>query len=252
MQSVNRGPVPVTVQSSICIPGRTEVITHGNFLKSSKDQLGMASPLLGSDKPLCKLLPVYAVCQAQDRNIPVRLMNTSNVDAELQAGQKVGEFCPVVEVLCSDQVSLSQSDDLHLSCGTLSQSDIAHQLEECSSSSVSVKDKTAILQTLVSFSDVFDDSLGHINVLQHKIDTGSAPPIRQYPSRLPYAYREEAKNQVSDMLRQGVIQPSSSPWASPIVLVKKKDGKYRFCIDYRKLNSVTKKDAHPLPRVDDP
>ena len=103
----------------------------------------------------------------------------------------------------------------------------------------------------MQFSDVFDESLGHTYVIQHHIDTGSAPPICQYPRRLPYAYREEAKQQITDMLQQGVIQPSHSPWASPIVLVNKKDGKYQFCIDYRKLNEVTKKDAHPLPRVDD-
>ena len=53
------------------------------------------------------------------------------------------------------------------------------------------------------------------------------------------------------MLDQGVIQPSVTPWASPIVLVRKKDGKYRFCVEYRKLNSVPKRDARPLPRVDD-
>ena len=56
---------------------------------------------------------------------------------------------------------------------------------------------------------------------------------------------------MQDILNQGVIQPSCSPWATPIVLVKKKDGSYRFCVDYRKLNSIPKKDAHPLPRVDD-
>ena len=112
-------------------------------------------------------------------------------------------------------------------------------------------ERNALLTTLLRYADVFEHSLGHTTVVRHKIDTGDSPPIRQRPRRLPYAYRKETDDQIRDMLDQGVIQPSISPWASPIVLVRKKDGKYRFCVDYRKLNSVTKRDARPLPRVDD-
>lgn len=63
--------------------------------------------------------------------------------------------------------------------------------------------------------------------------------------------REVADREVAKMLSQGIIEPSDGPWCFPIVLMKKKDGSVRVCIDYRKLNEVTKKDAHPLPRIDD-
>ena len=68
---------------------------------------------------------------------------------------------------------------------------------------------------------------------------------------MPFALRTEVDQMVSDMLQQGVIEPSSSLWASPVVLVRKKDGGMRFCVDYHKLNHATKLDEFPLPRIDD-
>jgi hypothetical protein len=76
-------------------------------------------------------------------------------------------------------------------------------------------------------------------------------PIKPLPRRLPNALRPVVEEQVSEMLENQVIKPSNSPWASPIVLVRKKDGDWRFCIDFRKLNEVTVKDAFPLPQVAD-
>ena len=85
----------------------------------------------------------------------------------------------------------------------------------------------------------------------HKINTGRSTPIKQRPRRLPYAYRDEAEQQIQEMLANGIITPSVSPWSSPIVLVRKKNGDLRFCVDYRKLNQITVNDSHPLPLISD-
>ena len=87
--------------------------------------------------------------------------------------------------------------------------------------------------------------------MTHSIDTGEHRPIRQPVRRTPFALRGKIEEMVQEMLQQGVIEPSWSPWASPIVLVKRKDGGVRFCVDYRKLNAVTKLNEFPLPRIDD-
>ena len=93
--------------------------------------------------------------------------------------------------------------------------------------------------------------LGRTSLVQHRINTGDTTPIRQTPRRPPLSKQEEISRLVQDMLTEGVIEPSSSTWSSPVVLVAKKDGGLCFCVDYRRLNDVTKKDCYPLPRVDD-
>ena len=82
------------------------------------------------------------------------------------------------------------------------------------------------------------------------IDTGDAEPIRQKPYRIPYPKRKEVSKQIKTMLDAEIIQPSQSRWASPLVLVPKPDGSIRICIDYRKLNAVTKVWSYPIPHVD--
>ena len=96
-----------------------------------------------------------------------------------------------------------------------------------------------------------DGERGETVMVQMEIDTGSSGLKRQPARRIPFAARQEIACQLCSMQDQGVIHPSSSPCASPVVLVRKKDGSLRFCVDSQDLNSVTKSDTFPLPCVDD-
>ena len=95
-----------------------------------------------------------------------------------------------------------------------------------------------------------DNSFGEINGVEHRIHT-TGGPLRQQPYRTGPRMREEERKEVERMLSMKVIEPSTSEWAAPVVLVPKPDGSMRFCIDYRKLNSITERDMYPLPRMDD-
>ena len=112
-----------------------------------------------------------------------------------------------------------------------------------------------IRKVLKAYEDVFSPKNTPVQVAQSLppavVDTGDHEPIRQKGYRLPFSKRQQAEQCINEMLRDGVIRPSDSPWASPITLVPKKDGTTRFCVDYRKLNSITRKDSHPLPNIQD-
>ncbi|XP_018496364.1 uncharacterized protein LOC108864704 [Galendromus occidentalis] len=95
------------------------------------------------------------------------------------------------------------------------------------------------------------DNLSCTGLVQHTIPTGDTPPIAFPARRVAPVQRQTITKEVDGMLSSGIIEPSSSPWAAPVVLVKKKDGSIRFCVDYRKLNTVTKRDVYPLPRIED-
>ena len=100
------------------------------------------------------------------------------------------------------------------------------------------------------------EELRHAKVkYRHHIDTQDAKPIKQAPYRLPPHYKQWVRDEIQELLKTGIIRHSKSPWSSPIVLIPKKDGAGglapRMCIDYRNLNGVTVRDAHPIPRISD-
>ena len=107
---------------------------------------------------------------------------------------------------------------------------------------------------LLKHSAVFskeEGDLGCTNIIQHQIPLLDTTPIRQRYRRLPPSQYEIVKAHIGGLLDTGVIRPSCSPYSSPIVVVQKRDGNIRLCVDYRQLNARTRKDAFPLPRIDE-
>ena len=105
---------------------------------------------------------------------------------------------------------------------------------------------------LKQFADVFsgpNEPNGFCNTAPLQIIT-QGEAVHQRPYRAPLTKRQEISKAIDGMLAEGIIRPSSSPWASPVTLVPKKDGSTRFCVDFRKLNLVTQHDRYPIPRID--
>ncbi|XP_072182290.1 uncharacterized protein [Diadema setosum] len=101
------------------------------------------------------------------------------------------------------------------------------------------------------FRETLSSIPGRTNILQHEVETTSERPVRQRAYRLPHSVKETVKRELDEMLKMGIIQESASPYASPIVLVTKKDQSMRLCVDYRKLNEITVFDSYPIPNIEE-
>ncbi len=93
--------------------------------------------------------------------------------------------------------------------------------------------------------------LSGTNLVRHKINIGNAPPQRSRCYNHPPKVREEIQRQVNELFENDIIEPSNSVWQSPVILVKKKNGQFRMCVDLRKVNAVTEKISFPLMRMQD-
>ena len=113
--------------------------------------------------------------------------------------------------------------------------------------------KEALNALLMKYHRAFGKHLevGRTDKVLHSIDTGDAQPFKIPYRRLPLKKKKVAEESIAEQLVQGLIVPSTSPWSSPVCMVTKKDDTIRFCVDYRKLNGLTKKNCYPLPRIDE-
>ena len=123
------------------------------------------------------------------------------------------------------------------------------------SSSTLNDDQKVQLNTLLNkYSDLFANhsyDLGRTHLASHEISVEKAAPVKQRPYRVSHVNKPKIQQHLQDMLQHDIIGPSQSPWSSPVIIIGKKDGGNRFVVDYRQLNSITRKDSYPLPRIDD-
>ena len=131
----------------------------------------------------------------------------------------------------------------------LDHENLNHEKEDTHIKQTSHQMELEILKSL--FKDVLQDVPRRTTLVHHKIPTQDVPPIRLPPYRLAHHSKEFLRAEIQTLLKQGIIESSSSPWAALIVLVAKKDGSLRICVDYRKLNAITIGYPYPLPHIEE-
>ncbi|CAC5395871.1 unnamed protein product [Mytilus coruscus] len=132
--------------------------------------------------------------------------------------------------------------------------ELLKNLYDESSEELSNEQQEMLQKLLLKHNNLFfktSQDIGNISIVEHTIDTGDAKPIKLRPYRIPLSKKLDAEEEIRKMADIGIIEPSSSAWCAPIVMVTKKNGSIRFCCDFRKINHLTIKNYQPLPRIDD-
>ena len=177
----------------------------------------------------------------KNRNIPVMIVNNTNKTYKIRKGCVLAKLEKI-------------EDEPVMSLNEVVKQD--RKVQPLSFEEINVPEQYAdkIKEVLTRNSDIFaekDSELGHTNATKMKIDTSDHPPIKLRPYRAPLNNRRVIDEAIDEMLSAKVIERSSSPWSFPVVIVDKKDGSKRFCVDFRKLNAITKPISYPLPLIDD-
>ena len=200
--------------------------------------------------------------------VPVLLINHTNRYITLTAGTVVAQIEPIassafIHSFSPDDSSSSPCVTVRKQSTSAAESSLGSKpavpehltsLLENSSKGLSTPETQALASLLSEFRDVFaesDSDLGCFPDLKHTIDTGDAAPIKERMRRTPLGFEHEEDKHLDNMLRNHIIRPSNSPWSAAPVLIRKRDGSVRWCLDYRRLNDVTRKDLFPLPLIEE-
>ena len=236
----------------VAIHGRTGLLLMGYKLNMMTHGLEKKSPQL----PLgVKVLSCYATLTMGSNRITVVLRNNTNEWVEVQKGVPIARMVTANMISPADLVSSPvKTSDL----GRMSEEERQQMLfEKLDLSGLETWDAKAAKQVkslLAEYHDLLSLEKNKIRctkAAEHVIELKDhdATPFKERFRRIPPRQVDEVREHLKLMLDAGAIQLSNSPWCNAVVLVRKKDGSLRFCIDFRRLNSLTKKDSHPLPRI---
>lgn len=218
-------------------PGETKLVTIKCNQKSKEG-------IVWSDNDLIPDM----VCTDLGNTVDVAVSNNSTDARILRAGQKVGNYEPI-RVTELEPVRCQQMLERTAAQVTNREQELLDMLTSKRGSKLDED-----LEKLVKrFADVFavsEQELTQTALVEHTIETGDAKPIKQKARPIPMSTRVELRRILNDLQERKIIESSKASWASPIVLVQKKDGTLRLCVDYRKVNQVTKVDSYPLPTID--
>ena len=218
-------------------------------------------------------IPAYTYLKSNSRNVHVGLCNMSCHAVSLSKGTVVAELSPANAILkmlapklasCQLKFAKNQgleSNKLEFINSTNSQPKLTKERRDKIFSKLDLtsyddwtQDQRDMMNAAIEhYHHIFaveDLELGRTNWVKHEIKLTNYVPFKEQYRRIPPHQNEEVRKHLDEMLRMGVIRKSNSPWASVVVLVHKKDGALRLCIDLRKLNERTVKDAYSLPRID--
>ena len=231
-------PSVVPANSRIFVKGQTRATTLGDVL-------------VITEEPEFPVVPTGIVVNPTLQQVNFSVGSTNKVNVEVSNLTNHDITIPGKTVICSLQTA-TVSHPTPAPQNSVSQEDFLKQF--LVGSTLSESQLVSVHQFLEKWSDIFsksDTDIGETNLMTHQINLTDDTPIKQPHRRIPPQLYDEVRNHIRDMLDAGIIRESNSPYASPIVLVRKADNSLRFCIDYRKLNAITVKDAHALPRIDE-
>ena len=226
-----------------CVPVILMNVTSQDISVDARSELSELSPID----------PVPATRDSAEKDgVWVRAMAEGELQREAALREGDGESAE--ESLTGSGAALLKSlGDIGKLDGAVAEGYDLGPLVEGVSAEVTPEEKEQIRGLLHEFRDIFSRNefdIGETNLGEHAIDTGDAKPIRQPLRRHPQQLLQDIDTQVQKMVEAGIVEKSASPWASNLVMVRKKDGSYRMCVDMRGVNTVTRKDAYPLPRID--